>query len=231
MNSNRPNPVMNKIKQQMPGLFLFLGKSKSGKSYLLKYLLQYFCLMKRVFKFGLILTGSAYNHEYDFLPSKAVHEYKENILMKYVDQLKDRKNKDTGKELPPSFIVLDDCLGLVQKSKAWQNLVSTYRHLNITLFISVQYLKASEVSGTLIREQTSVLFAFSSTNMSVIKCLYDYFGADVFDKIEDFKARYQLVTKEPHAAMLYIASNELRDKSKNFKPFLAPNYKTAKINY
>jgi len=222
---------MNTIAKQFPGLVLFVGRSKSGKTYLLKYLLQYYSLQKRIFNFGMVLTGSIYNHEYDnFLPANAVHEYDESLLNGYIDALKKKKHETGGGKLPASFLVLDDCLGLVTQSSAWRNLVSTYRHLNITIFLSVQYLR-SDTSGTLVREQASVVCAFKSTNINTIKTIYDYWGSDVYSKLNDFKERYSAATDERHACLLYIADDQLQDDAKNFYSFKAPDYRLFKLKF
>jgi hypothetical protein len=222
---------MNNIAKQFPTLVLLLGKSKSGKSYLLKYLLQFYTIgPKPIFQYGLVLTGSPYNHEYGFLPKHAVHEYDEELLMNYINELRKRKDESEGERLPASFLVLDDCLGLIQRTPAWQNLLSTYRHLNITIFLSVQYLK-TEASSTLIREQTGVLVAFKSTNINVIKCLYDYFGSEVFENLAEFRERYANITKQRYNAMIYIADDRLQDKKNNFQGLQAPQYKEISIKY
>ena len=223
--------VMDEITKQLPGLFLLVGKSKSGKSYFLKYLLQYYCLYKRIFNFGLVLTGSEYNHEYPFLPQNAVGEFSEEKLMQYINQLKERKSKGNGKPLPASFIVLDDCLGLVQQTKSWQSLISTFRHLNISIFISVQYLKASQISSTLIREQTNVLIAFRSTNINTIRALYDYYGSDIFETLDEFRKRYSACTQEKYHALVYISDDQLADPDKNFISMKVPEIKLQKIVY
>jgi hypothetical protein len=54
--------IMNTIADRMPGLFLFVAKSESGKTHLIRYLITKFCAEKK-FAFGMVLTGSAYNHE------------------------------------------------------------------------------------------------------------------------------------------------------------------------
>ena len=195
---------MNTIAKQFPGLVLFVGRSKSGKTYLLKYMIQFYSRHKKIFNFGLVLTGSKYNHEYDFLPKNAVHEYDEELLNSYINSLKKKKDEAGGGKLPASFLVLDDCLGLVTQSSAWRNLISTYRHLNITIFLSVQYLR-TDASSTLVREQASVVCAFKSTNINTIKTLYDYFGSDIYDKLADFRTRFSEATDERHTCLLYIA--------------------------
>ena len=219
---------MKKLKHVMPSLFLFVGKSKSGKSYLLKYLISYYCLTEKHFNFGLVLTGSDYNHEYKFLPSHAVHKYEEEVLNQYIDSLKEKKNN--GEELPPSFLVLDDILGLISRSKAWQNLISTYRHLNITLFISVQYLR-TEASSTLIREQTGALFAFKTTNINTMKCFFDYFGSNIFENLEGFKERFQKCTTEKHSCCLYLDHDKSMTKNTNFLMLKAPQFDLKPIKY
>lgn len=218
------------VKKQFPTLILLLGKSKSGKSYLIKWLIRQYTQKIHHFQYGLVLTGSYYNHEYEYLPSHAVHEYKAEILDTYINNLKQKKTEGNGKPLPASFLVLDDCLGLITKTPAWQNLLSTYRHLNITLFLSVQYLK-SESSSTLVREQTGVLFAFKSTNVNVIKCLYDYYASEVFENFEDFKERYLECCQKKHCCCVYVNDDMLAKPNKNFLRFKCPTYADYKLKY
>ncbi len=210
------------IAKQLPCLMLFVAKSKSGKTYLLRYLIDKLSIDKGMFNYGLVLTGSHYNHEYEFLPKEAVHQYSEEILNEYIENLKKTKEDSKGDKMPNSFIVLDDCLGLISKSSAWTNLISTYRHLGITLMITTQYLKASEASSTLVREQCDIAFMFGSSNINTMKALYDYFGSNIFNNFDDFQQRYRLCTNEKYKCMMYVNDSELMAPDKNLSKISAP---------
>ena len=210
------NKLWKDMVKQMPTIFLLQGPSKSGKSHMLKFLLYKLCdPVKPIFNFGIVLTGSEFNHEYDFIQESAVHPYSAELLESYVENLKKIKNESKGAKMPHSFIVLDDVLGKISKTAYWTNFISIYRHLGISLFITTQYLKASEASSTFIREQTGLAFMFSSPNLNTTKALFDYFGSSIFDNFDKFQIRYKECTEERYHCMLFISDTELKNKDKN----------------
>ena len=104
-----------------PCLIVVAGKSKRGKSYLIKYMLTMLCLNKK-FKFGLVFCKTKFNCGYDFIEdNKVVEGYNEDVLKNYLQTLQKygeenpltRKQKELGikTNIPPSFIVFDDIIG------------------------------------------------------------------------------------------------------------------------
>lgn len=226
-----PLRIMNKIFEK-PCLILTVGKSEQGKSYLVRYLLDY-ALISRVFKFGIVFQGSkGMNDDYGFLPDKAVKNgFDEAVLIKWIDKLKAQKERlvkaGKGADMPRSFIIFDDLLGILQKSAYMDNFFSLYRHLGITVFLNTQYLNTA-ASSTLVRQQTSFGFFFRSSAARTKDSLYEWFAGDISK--DEFLEKYKRFTKEDYNCMLYISSE--RDPTKAFYRFQAPsNHKPTKVNY
>ena len=214
---------------RFPACILSVGKPRSGKTYLTRFLLTYFCKTDPVFKGGLVMTGSRdLNDDYDFLPSKAIiNGYDEDLLKRHVDKLQAYR-KRTGQPPPASFIVFDDLLGKLQGSAFFNNFISIYRHLNITIFINVQYMK-TRASNTLLRECVKYAFVFKTTTKISLQCIYEVIG-QLFDSFEEFKAHFLKVTSKPHAACLYIADRD--NPEENYFEAIAPeHYKQQQIEF
>ena len=214
---------------RFPAIILSVGKPRSGKTYNTRYMLTYFCKTNPIFKGGLVFTGSRdLNDDYDFLPSKAIiNGYDEDVLKRYVAKL-EAYRKQTGNPPPASFIVFDDLLGKLQGSAFFNSFISIYRHLNITVFINVQYVK-NRGSNTLLRECIRYAFVWNTTSKISLQCVYEVIG-QLFDSFEDFKEAFFITTHEKHAACLYIADRD--DPDQNYYSSIAPaDFKQHQIDF
>jgi hypothetical protein len=214
---------------RFPACILSVGKPKSGKTYNTRFLLTYFSHTKKIFKGGLVFTGSRdLNDDYDFLPVKAIiNGYDEDVLKRYVENI-EQYRKRTGQAPPASFIVFDDLLGKLTGSNYFNSFVSIYRHLNITIFINVQYMK-TKASNTLLRETISYAFIWNTKTKNSIDSIYEVVG-QLFDSKEDFKKHFFETTKAKHAAMLYIATRD--ELQNNYYETIAPeNFKKIRIDF
>jgi len=196
--------------------YLFVGKSKIGKSHLMEY------IVKRMyhegkFKFGLCFTGTKFNSGYDWLPDKYVYEgYSEGRLQQYVKSL-ETTIKTKGK-VDASFIILDDLVGLLESNTNWfSNFISTYRHLNCTVLIAVQYLNKN-IPPT-IRENIDYAFMFFSQTKLTQDALYHAFGG-LFPKRQDFINCFHSGTQGAYNALVYLASEKSIDS--NYYIYRAP---------
>lgn len=215
---------------EFPSCVVCIGKSKRGKSYLTRYLIQYFTLHTPIFKQGLVFCGTrGLNNDWDMFPDKCIiNGYDENILMAWLENIK--KVYASGKKLPPSFIIFDDLLGKLGKTKFFDNFLSTYRHYNITIFLNNQFLRQS-ASSTLLREQANYLFAFRTVAESTIAGLFEWFGG-LFKNQEEFKKHFLSITEPKFQAMLFLEAEE--DITKNYYGFRAPppdKFPQAKLNF
>jgi hypothetical protein len=196
---------------------LLIGKSESGKSYLLRYLITYLSCVRKLWKVGIVFSGTAkFNNDYSFLPPQCVIQgFSEDKLKKWLEKL--TAAAGPSKNYPPSFMILDDCLGLIGKSEYLKNFLSIFRHYNISLFICTQYLK-SDVSGTILRAQLTYLIAFRTASKPTIHAMYENWGQECGDET-DFRKLFLKQTQEEHTAFLWIDG---QPTDKNFLSIKAP---------
>ena len=191
-------------------IIVLIGKQASGKSFLLRNLI-YQLSKQQTFKFGKVFTATGFIYsDYDFMPEKHVDsDYSEVKLESYIGSLKQWMEKNKGKKLPPSFLVLDDLLGKIQgHTDIFQNLMATYRHFNLTIFITSQYT-VKNVSP-LLRELTDLAFIFRSKNTRI--ALYEAFG-QMLDNQDEFEYILDQATKEKHASLVYNANKSTPEEA------------------
>lgn len=199
-------------------LFVLIGKSFRGKSYLMRYILTDWLSTGKV-KFGLVFCKTTFNNDFtSFLPQdKVIEGYNEEILKKYVENIKNII-KNNG-SIPPSFIVFDDLSGVLNGSDWFNNFVCTFRHFNIHIFIATQYLTGRNAVSTVMREQTNFAIMFQSRTKNTLDNLYKNFGG-LFPSFEDFKEYFLQATKQQYTAMLY--SEHIDELEDNYKTIIGP---------
>lgn len=207
---------------ELPALVILAGSSKSGKTHALKSLLLDHTLnRKNGFKFGLVFTSTKFNCEYSQnIPDKYILEgFDINILYNFVERIKDKYGKTIEKNIkkgistntgvPPSFIIFDDIISSInQNDKFFKCFISTFRHYNISVFISVQYIH--QVSP-LIRQQANYAFIFHHEQKKSIESLFYSFGGS-FENEKQFKNFLQDLTKERYHCLVYIKDEYEKDK-------------------
>ena len=212
---------MNKsiISFDTPRIVLLIGKPKKGKSNMTKYLILDGALNQKQFNFGLVLCGTKYSNDYDFLPDDYIIQgYNEEVLNKYVDKLKSIK-EETGETPASNFIIFDDLIGLLDKyDNNLMNLFSIHRHLGTSIFMCVQHLNTG--TSTLLKECCSHAIMFNSKSFNTLKSLYENFGM-LFENLDDFKYNFLDITKEPFTACLYEQDED--DVNLNYKICRAPD--------
>ena len=207
-----------------PNLIVMCGKSKSGKSYLLRSLLTLAC-KKGLFSFGLVFCQTKFNDGYNFLPDKyVIAGYNEEVLKKYLKKLEEYQQR-TRKKPPHSFVIFDDIMGSVKNSDVFKKFISTYRHYNITVLICVQYVSGLNTLG---REQISYAFIFPQSTSRSIKLLYDAIGGE-FESEKDFSHFLKKQTKEQYMSLFYTADGGSMEEK--FKTYKANPVQNIKIQY
>jgi hypothetical protein len=114
----------------------------------------------------------------------------ENIskIIKFI--VESQKEKvDKGEEIEDILIVLDDCISFVN-GKELLKLCTMYRHLRITVFISIQKMKL--LSNT-IRACASNVISFQIPNKKQREAFFEEFS--VFPEIEE---HYEMATNEKY---------------------------------
>lgn len=210
------------VDMDRPQVYLMLGRPRSGKSHLTKWLLYSYFDQRRHAKnppsWVMVFTGSKFNDDYiGMIPENALIEYDEAVFEDYVEYLKHLKSEMRGK-MPHSVIVLDDVVGLFSSTnKTFQNFVTIHRHLNCTIIISVQYLLGNV--STTFRECVSCGFLFKSATMNTLKAIHAVFG-ELFETFAEFKSHFMKATREEHQSMLCLPHE--MNIERNYLSFKAP---------
>ncbi len=200
-------------------LYIFSGKSQKGKSHLIKYML-YDRFKNAGWKYGLVFCKTKFNHDYDFLPDNRVIEgYDEEILKKYIENLRKKMRSGGKNAVKPNFIIFEDICGILKGSDFFNNFITMYRHTNTNIIISVQYLTGRNAISPILREQTTHCFIFDTKTKRTLKNLYDSYG-QLFDHEDDFKEYLRANTSEKYACVLYI--ERIDDINNNYIPIKAP---------
>ena len=216
-------------------LFILVGKSEKGKTHFMQWLL-FDQIQRKVnpMKFGLVFVSTKFKHSWKFMPDDKVFEgLDEQVLLKYIDNLK--AIYEETQYLPPSFLVFEDLIGVMNNRRPWfENFMASFRHLNISLFITAQYLTGQRAISPLMRNQTNYAIMFSGRNHGHLKNLYEAYG-QAYRKERDF-SEYLLENTDkqkvgPYVAIVYIERED--DPEKNLLPMRAPAKlpKIGKLNF
>ena len=201
-----------------PKIVLSVGKQKSGKTNMTKHLIIKNSIKKKIFNFRIVFTGSSYSDEYNYLPKKFIIDgWNDDIFNNYIKKLKKRVDKVGEKQFPANFMIIDDCLGLIQRKGFIRNLYSCHRHLNMTIFLNSQYYYDVD---TVMRELIHYAILFNTKSFRSLKAYFEQFGM-LFEKFEQFKEYFFNCTKEKYSAMLYVADED--DINKNYLSIKSPD--------
>lgn len=202
---------------------MYIGSSESGKSYLLKHHLTQALSQKddakeKKFglKFGIVFTATKHTGAYNWLPDKHVFSsFNSTVLMNYLKWLGNTAAKKK-KPIPNNFIVFDDIVNsLPQREKWFEEFLSTYRHYNITLFVTTQYINKC---AALFREQASYAYIFQLFTAKAIEAAYDSYGT-LFRTRKAWQTHLEAGTSVKHQCVVWKKASE---------PVLALKYSTFK---
>lgn len=158
-----------------PSISLFSAAPKSGKTHTIEFLIKTLWVQGR-FKYGFVFSMTALmNGDYHYLPQRYVYGDCDDKKLTAIMQHQRGKG---GPRAPPAFLILDDCIGAAHfNSKVFTQLFTTYRHYNLTLFITTQYIyKVPPV----FRDCSTFAFIFKQGTLKSIKALWESFGSMFF---------------------------------------------------
>ena len=205
----------------------FIGEPRSGKSTLIKAIMNFYN-KKKYFRYGLCISGSSWNGDYDFLPSKSLWDkWDEDRLKEYIGVLETRAHllKKKGKKLPPSFLILDDLLGQINNSDYFKSFLSRFRQYNITVMIAAQYAAEAKGCSTLFRSVCDIAFMFPTLNLNQLEAMKNAWGG-YYKNVEEFKQVMIGVKVKKHACLLFQKKmNSIRTAYKSFLCQQAPDFK------
>ena len=200
-----------------------IGRRRTGKTVLVTDLLWH----KRHISTGIVMSGTEEgNHYYrNYVPDSFVHsEFNEDAIWMVINRQK-KIMKRTGKDPPPCFVVLDDCLydQRAFNTKGVRCLFMNGRHFAIFCIVTLQWSRNFPPS---LRGNCDVVFAAQeSAHETKFKLYKDFFGC--FDSVASFKVVMDACTEDYGVIVLDNASsrsNAVSDsvrwyKAKLRKPF------------
>jgi hypothetical protein len=164
------------------GVFVFVGRTGSGKTVLMEDILSY---KRHYFKRAVVMTGSpgAADTFKEHFPLIFIHDrYDEDLLQRLLD--KQVFDKHMGK-LRPLLVVLDD-LGYmaknIQKSEVIKRIFMAGRHFGILLLFSMQYCKAFDPD---LRSQVSYIFTCFEKNPQNRERIYEAYNT-IFPNFREY---------------------------------------------
>ncbi len=154
-----------------PCILLSVAFCGAGKTVAMEYTIK----TLKAFDFVIVISNTAqFNGDYDFLKDIGVRHriYNAGQCNKVFKMIMNIQEFSQDRERV--CICADDCLGSLTGSKTFLKLASTYRHFNISLFMTTQFVNSSM---TYIRELANYVFVFDQRTDSSRKAIYQsYFG-------------------------------------------------------
>jgi hypothetical protein len=193
---------------EKPFFLLIAAKPNSGKSHLIRYImtLNHADYHKDPFKYGVVFTNTSFNNGYDYIPSDYVHaQYNPDIIAKLM-QIQIKNNCSHR-----AFCLFDDCLPLKGfNSQVWIDLATQFRHYNISLIVSTQYIY--RIPPTQRECCTHFAMFYQATSRSINAC-YETIGS-YFDNQKEFS---KFITERlgNHKFVLFDTRGNIDSNDKN----------------
>lgn len=188
---------------------VLVGEPGMGKSYLIKEAVR---ANIKHYNHMLVFSGTMQtNDNFDYLPSKSVHRYCRQKLRQMM--LYQWKVNENSKKKVKLLLVFDDVMGSMEMdSKLVQELFANHRHYQISIIMSIQYLKKlpqtiQTCAGHFICFQgvnKHTLVAIAENYMRKLKSWKDV--GKIIDSLEDYQFLY--VFKKKHASLGKIMKND-----------------------
>lgn len=200
-------------------VIVFIGKRRTGKSFLVKDLLYY----NRGLPIGTVISGTESANRFygNIIPDLFIHdEYTPEIISNVLNRQKlivKKVNSDVekkGKTLidPRAFLILDDCLydNSWIKDKNIRSLFMNGRHFKTMFMITMQYPLGIPPN---LRTNIDYVFIFRENNIANRRRIYENY-AGMFPTFENFCVVLDQCT-ENHECMVVqinVESNSLTDQ-------------------
>lgn len=190
-----------------PSLTIIVGKCRAGKSHLLKYLLyELGCSTKidmvHLFSRSALSSASDNVNQYDYIPEQWQHHDFQLSSIKNIIKIQRRALRVHGKA-PKTVIIYDDGFAKKNQSEDFLKIINSYRHLNISVIVSLQYL-ASNIS-TNFREIADNCFIFKADTGSSIKANHEAFFTSVGRNLFEYE---KLNARLPQYHCFYVKKDE-----------------------
>lgn len=201
-------------------IWTLTGLPASGKSYMMRYLMYLYAQLG-FFRTGLVIAPTAaFSGDYDWVrnPAALWDKYDENRLMAYMESLKAKrkalqeKTGDPKAMLPPNFIIIDDCIGMINSGSWFTNFVSTARHTSTHLFFLNQYIAAARNVSTTLRNNTNFALMWRQPMEQSVDALYKAYGG-FFESKKEFKEALLNNNGRKYSCLVYRSGYDDKESS------------------
>lgn len=187
-----------------------VGKRCSGKSYMLKHILQYEA--DNFAKIFCICPTELVNHFYsDIIPSNCIYEtYDEEWADKLITKLTIANCNKKPEEQKKVLLILDDLIAdiNIHQSKTLRIMYSRGRHIGLSVILTTQYLNSL---SPLIRNNSDYVFV-GQQNRASVELLQQQFQSGDINKKEFMDMYYRCTTD---FNFLIINCNSVKDTDLN----------------
>ena len=187
-----------------------VGKRCSGKSFMLKHILQYEA--HKFAKIFCICPTESINHFYsDIIPANCIYEsYSEEWATQLIEKLTAVNSNKKPEEQKKVLLILDDCIADLDfhHSKTLRNFYSRGRHYGVSLLVTTQYLNSLP---PLIRNNSDYVFVGQQNRASVELLQQQFQSGDITKK--EFLDMYYRCTMDYN--FLLINCNSVKDTDLN----------------
>ena len=187
-----------------------VGKRCSGKSFMLKHILQYEA--HKFAKIFCICPTESINHFYsDIIPANCIYEsYSEEWATQLIEKLTAVNSNKKPEEQKKVLLILDDCIADLDfhHSKTLRNFYSRGRHYGVSLLVTTQYLNSLP---PLIRNNSDYVFVGQQNRASVELLQQQFQSGDITKK--EFLDMYYRSTTDYN--FLLINCNSVKDTDLN----------------
>jgi hypothetical protein len=185
------------------------GRSGSGKSYLLKYLMREFSI-HNPFSYGVVMSNTAFEGSFSYIPNKYIYEeYDENVIKSMISIQKKNLMKGFRNR---AFLILDDCCSENELSNDILKKLSIMgRHYLITTIVTTQYCHL--VPPTLRANSNYNIFFNVGQGRRELEGIYNSYGQR-FASYSEFK-KFYYDNIENHKFIMYSGDG--------YKVFRAPD--------
>lgn len=231
----KPSDSSVTIDFETPGLFLFIGRGKSGKSFCIEHVVKSLWRAGR-FKFGIVFsptvftkTGGAYykwitqesgsvGHLVKGSPTNINDggKLKFSAYLAFIERLTEENNKVAV----PNFIIIDDNAGRINyMDEDFVNYVSVARHFGGSIFLGTQDIHKVP---PMCRRQADYVFCWGNNSLLNIKAIEDDFSANLMADGRTFLCLLQEAISVKYRCLLINPMAHRRDGEDEFMTYLAP---------
>lgn len=199
-----------------PSVSILVGKCKSGKTHLLKYLL-YELGCKQKIDLVLLFSRTSESEQYDFIPQQWRHPDFNLDIFKKIVKMQRRSKRKFNKQANIVLIIDDGNSSSKSKTEDFINLINSHRHYNISVILCMQYLSGNV--STNYREVADNCFVFKADTSPGLSGNFNAFFSTLGLNIDQYTSmnaslpRYNFfhINKENGSIKTCIAPHELPD--------------------